>query len=94
MAEHVSGHVQVKFLIREGEGLTVEFKERHTPRIDEDIVAFANTRGGTLLLGVRADGAIAGEHLPNDLKARINNLTRNCKPNYLRQSSPKGQKYK
>ncbi len=26
---------QVKLLIREGEGLTVEFKERYTPRIDE-----------------------------------------------------------
>ena len=25
---------QVKILIRQGEGLTVEFKERYTPRID------------------------------------------------------------
>ncbi|PWB80166.1 MAG: hypothetical protein C3F08_05085, partial [Candidatus Methylomirabilota bacterium] len=47
---------QVKLLLREGEGLTVEFKERYTPRIDEDLVAFANARGGTLLLGVRDDG--------------------------------------
>ncbi|OHB77750.1 MAG: hypothetical protein A2Z34_07570, partial [Planctomycetes bacterium RBG_16_59_8] len=46
---------QVNLLIREGDGLTVEFKERYTPRIDEDIVAFANARGGTLLLGVRDD---------------------------------------
>ena len=71
---------QVKLLIREGEGLTVEFKERYTPRIDEDIVAFANARGGTLLLGVRDDGTIAGERLTNDLKAKINSLARNCKP--------------
>lgn len=71
---------QVKLLIREGEGLTVEFKERYTPRIDEDIVAFANARGGTLLLGVRDDGTITGESLTNDLKAKINSLARNCKP--------------
>jgi len=71
---------QVKLLIREGEGLTVEFKERYTPRIDEDIVAFANARGGTLLLGVRDDGTVAGERLTNDLKAKINSLARNCKP--------------
>jgi ATP-dependent DNA helicase RecG len=71
---------QVKLLIREGEGLTVEFKERYTPRIDEDIVAFANARGGTVLLGVRDDGTVSGERLTNDLKAKINSLARNCKP--------------
>jgi ATP-dependent DNA helicase RecG len=71
---------RVKLLIREGEGLAVEFKEKYTSRIDEDIVAFSNTRGGTLLLGVRDDGAVTGEKLTNDLKGRINSLARNCKP--------------
>jgi ATP-dependent DNA helicase RecG len=79
-ADHTLTPEQVKLLIREGEGLTVEFKEHYTSRVDEDIVAFANSRGGTLLLGVRDDGTIVGEHLSNDLKARINSLTRNCKP--------------
>ena len=71
---------QTKILIREGEGLTVEFKEKYTSRIDEDMVAFANTKGGTIFLGVRDDGAIVGEHLTNDLKSKINSLARNCKP--------------
>jgi len=71
---------RIKLFIREGEGLTLEFKERFTPHIDEDLVAFANTRGGTLLLGVRDDGAISGERLNNDLKGRINSLARNCQP--------------
>jgi len=35
---------------------------------------------GTLLLGVRDDGTVAGERLTNDMKAKINSLTRNCKP--------------
>ncbi|MFH1706951.1 MAG: ATP-binding protein [Planctomycetota bacterium] len=70
----------IDLLLREGEGLTVEFKERYTSRIDEDLVAFANARGGTLLLGVRDDGTVAGERLTNDLKARITSLARNCKP--------------
>lgn len=43
-------------------------------------MAFANARGGTLLLGVRNDGTVGGEHLTNDLKAKINSLARNCKP--------------
>lgn len=51
---------QVSLLIREGEGLTVEFKERYSSRIDQDIVAFANARSGAILLGVRDDGTVAG----------------------------------
>ncbi|MDD5656833.1 MAG: helix-turn-helix domain-containing protein [Elusimicrobia bacterium] len=70
----------VDLLIREGESLVAEFKEKYTSRIDEDIVAFANTKGGTVLLGVRDDGTVAGEKLTNDLKGRVNSLARNCKP--------------
>ncbi|MBI5196565.1 MAG: ATP-binding protein, partial [Nitrospirae bacterium] len=68
---------KINILIKEGEGLTVEFKEHFTARIDEDMVAFANTKGGTILLGVRDDRTIAGEKLTNDLKARINSIARN-----------------
>jgi len=82
---------QVKLLMREGEGLTAEFKERYTPRIDEDIVAFANAKGGTLLLGVRDDGNVVGERLTNDLKAKINSLARNCKPAITTEFSQVGE---
>src|SRR5574341_1570241 len=71
---------RVNLLIREGEGLMVEFKEKYTSKIDEDIVAFANTKGGVILLGVRDDRTIGGEQLTNDMKGRINSLARNCKP--------------
>ncbi|MBU4077600.1 MAG: helix-turn-helix domain-containing protein [Euryarchaeota archaeon] len=71
---------KVKLFLKEGECLTVEFKEKYTSKIDEDIVAFANTKGGIILLGVRDDGTIAGEQLTNEMKGRINSLARNCKP--------------
>ena len=71
---------KINILIKEGEGLTVEFKERFSARIDEDIVAFANTKGGVILLGVRDDRTISGEKLTNDLKARVNSVARNCNP--------------
>lgn len=77
--ERGMAYERVKLLIQEGEGLTVEFKEKYTSRIDEDIVAFANSKGGCLL-GVADDNTIAGVRLTNDLKARINSLARNCKP--------------
>lgn len=71
---------KINILIKEGEGLAVEFKEHFTPRIDEDIVAFANTKGGVIILGVRDDRTVSGEKLTNDLKARINSIARNCNP--------------
>lgn len=70
----------INMIIKEGEGLTVEFKEHFTPRIAEDIVAFANTKGGLILLGVRDNKTVVGEGLTNDLKARINATARNCSP--------------
>jgi ATP-dependent DNA helicase RecG len=72
--------VHSNILVREGEGLTIEHKERFTPRIVEDIVAFANARGGTNLLGVRDNGTVVGQKLDNGLKARIQDLARNCSP--------------
>jgi ATP-dependent DNA helicase RecG len=71
---------RIHLLIREGEGLFIEFKEHFTPRIAEDIVAFANTCGGTVILGVRDDRFVVGEKYTNALKAQILSLARNCSP--------------
>jgi len=70
----------LKLILKEGEGLTIEFKERYTPKIDRDIVAFANTKGGILLLGVDDKGKAVGEKLTNKMKADINAIARNCDP--------------
>jgi len=70
----------VQLLIAEGEGLTVEFKERYSTKIDRDLTAFANSRGGVILLGVADDGRITGETLSNQMKAEILSLARNCDP--------------
>ena len=74
---------RINIIIQEGEGLAVEFKEHFTPRIVEDIAAFANAKGGIIILGVRDDKTIIGEKLTNDLKARITSLARNCNPPIL-----------
>jgi len=71
---------KINLLIKEGEGLTVEFKERYTSKIDRDIVAFANSKGGLLLLGVDDRGKVLGEKLTNKMKAEINAIARNCDP--------------
>jgi len=42
------------------ETLTSELKREYTPDINKSVVAFANTRGGTVYVGVANDGNIAG----------------------------------
>ncbi|OGF44624.1 MAG: hypothetical protein A2231_12900 [Candidatus Firestonebacteria bacterium RIFOXYA2_FULL_40_8] len=69
---------ELNILIKEGEGLTVEFKEKYTSKISEDIVAFSNSKGGKILLGVSDDKSIKGEKLTGILKAELLDLARNC----------------
>ena len=74
----------IRTLITQGEGQTVEFKQEIPRRADDlatELVAFANTQGGTLLLGVDDDGQIIG--LADDLQKveeRVMGLCRACDP--------------
>jgi len=42
------------------ENATTEFKREYTPDINKAVVAFANTNGGTIYIGVVNNGEIAG----------------------------------
>ena len=52
----------VRELIGEGEGFHVEFKRKisSAEKIARALIAFANTKGGTILFGVDDDGSIVG----------------------------------
>jgi len=52
----------VKKLCSQGEGLHLEFKKKANfpEKIAKEMVAFANTQGGLLLLGVDDDGTVSG----------------------------------
>jgi len=56
------------------ESETLEFKRQWTDRALEDLAAFANTRGGTLLVGIREDGEIVGTAADDREIQRIANL--------------------
>jgi len=47
-------------LLREGEGSMLEYKESLSSSFARDVVAFANSSGGKILLGVRDDGTVVG----------------------------------
>jgi ATP-dependent DNA helicase RecG len=70
-------------LIAGGEGPTVEFKRDVTQRSDTagELIAFANSSGGMLLVGVEDDGQIVGVPDPDAVMNTLANISRdNCRP--------------
>lgn len=66
-----------------GEGLTLEFKTRvpKAERISKEVIAFANTSGGRLLLGVDDDGGIKGvRDAEEEEYALTAALEKHCRP--------------
>jgi ATP-dependent DNA helicase RecG len=64
--------------IETGENLTTEFKREYTEEIKKTIVAFANTAGGTLYIGINDDKSIAGVDTPDDTMLQVNNAVRSA----------------
>ncbi len=59
---------KVRHLVSGGESATVEFKRKvaYPEKIIKELVAFANTKGGYLFIGVNDDGTIPGLKFPED----------------------------
>ena len=70
----------LEILLQEGEGTLLEYKESLSASFARELVALANTLGGRILLGVRDDGKVAGIGDSNELRARIQDIARNCDP--------------
>lgn len=74
---------ELQLLVKEGEHTTLEFKRKvaHPEKIMKEIVAFANTQGGNLLIGVNDDGNLTGLKFPDEeayvLERAIHQL---CRP--------------
>ncbi|HTJ49579.1 MAG TPA: ATP-binding protein [Cyclobacteriaceae bacterium] len=76
---------ELKKLVARGEGLTLEFKRKATnpEKIVREMIAFANTQGGVLLVGIGDDKTIPGLKFPEDESYVIQQALKNCKPGLL-----------
>ncbi len=74
--------LQLKRLTCQSEGLHLEFKKRatHPEKIVREMIAFANTHGGTILIGVDDDGNISGLKYPEEEWMGVSTLLATCKP--------------
>lgn len=53
----------MQLVLEEGEGYKIEFKES-LANIDKELVAFANSSGGRIFLGIGDDNEIKGVRYP------------------------------
>ena len=68
------------FLIQQGEGFNLEFKESYNSNLAKEICAMANASGGKILIGVTDDGKIKPVTLSNKMKSEIQDLVRKFDP--------------
>lgn len=74
---------ELRRIVRRGEGRHLEFKLKanHPDKIMREAVAFANSEGGQLLIGVSDDQAIKGVKFPDeDVFALENAFNKYCTP--------------
>lgn len=73
---------ELRKLVARGESGTLEFKRKAAfpEKIVKEMIAFANTKGGTLLLGIGDDGSIPGLKYPEDESHVIQEALKKCSP--------------
>jgi len=73
-------------LVSKGENQGLEFKRKasHPDKIAHELIAFANTQGGTLLIGVDDNKSIPGVKYPEEESHAVNNvLEKQCRPKLI-----------
>lgn len=73
---------QLRSLVAQGEGATLEFKRKASfpEKIVREMIAFANTSGGILLVGIGDDGSVPGLKYPEEESFAIQRELRKVKP--------------
>jgi hypothetical protein len=72
----------LKKLVAQGEGTLLEFKRKaaYPDKIVREMIAFANSYGGVLLLGVGDDKTLPGLKFPEDESIVVEEALRRCRP--------------
>jgi predicted HTH transcriptional regulator len=73
---------QLRYLVMQGEGQQLEFKRKAAfpEKIIREMIAFANSKGGILLVGIGDDGTIPGLKHPEDDSHVIRQALKKCRP--------------
>jgi ATP-dependent DNA helicase RecG len=77
---HIKSPEEFDFIVKSGEGYTVEFKENINSDLAKEMVAFANASGGRIFIGVNDKKEISGITVTNSLISQIQDVASNCDP--------------
>jgi len=69
-----------ELILKTGESFFVEFKEGVDKSLAKEIVAFSNSQGGKIFIGITDNRKIKGIKITNKLKSQIFDVARNCEP--------------
>jgi Predicted transcriptional regulator containing an HTH domain and an uncharacterized domain shared with the mammalian protein Schlafen len=62
---------ELSLILQEGENYKIEFKENVNSDLSKEIVAFANSSGGRIFVGVNDNSKVIGIKDANSLKSKI-----------------------
>ena len=66
------------------ESATVEFKREYINDLYKEVIAFVNTSGGTIYVGINDDGSVCGIDNINDARIKCtDNIKDNIKPDVM-----------
>jgi len=69
-----------ELILKTGESFFVEFKEGVDKSLAKEVVAFSNSQGGKIFIGITDNGEIKGIKITNKVKSQIFDAARNCDP--------------
>ncbi|MFM9837663.1 MAG: ATP-binding protein [Cyclobacteriaceae bacterium] len=67
-------------VVQSGEGYRIEFKRSVNTDLSKEMVAFANSSGGRIFIGIEDDGTMTGVAVTNELKSRVQAMAGDCDP--------------
>lgn len=71
---------EINSVIQSGEGYTIEFKRNINSDLAKELVAFANSSGGRVFLGIEDNGTISGVTITNEFKSQVQVIASGCDP--------------
>jgi len=71
---------ELNTIIQSGEGYKIEFKRSVNSDLSKELVAFANSSGGRIFIGIDDNGSVPGVAVDNALKSKVEMMARDCDP--------------
>lgn len=71
---------ELDFILQEGEGYLIEFKENVDKSLSKEIAAFANASGGRIFVGINDNNEPIGISITNRIKSKIQDIAQNIQP--------------